>query len=93
MRPLSVPESSAASSIPSDTAELSALAESAARLREQVGRKVVGQTEVVDLLLTALFAGGHGLFVGVPGLAKTLLVSSLAAVSYTHLTLPTTPYV
>ena len=39
---------------------------------------MVGQDEVIDLLLVCLFAGGHGLFVGVPGLAKTLLVSSLA---------------
>ena len=40
----------------------------------------VGQDEVVDHLLTALFAGGHVLLVGVPGLAKTLLVSSIARV-------------
>jgi len=47
-------------------------------LLEQIERRVVGQREVVELLLIALFAGGHALFVGVPGLAKTLLVSSLA---------------
>ena len=41
---------------------------------------IVGQDEVVDQLLTALFANGHVLLVGVPGLAKTLLVSSLARV-------------
>jgi MoxR-like ATPase len=39
---------------------------------------VIGQRDVVELLLIALFAGGHALFVGVPGLAKTLLVSTLA---------------
>ncbi len=75
---LSVPDSSAAANVPSDPQELEALAEAAAALRDQVGRRVVGQQEVIDLLLTALFAGGHGLFVGVPGLAKTLLVSTLA---------------
>lgn len=75
---LSVPDSSAAANVPSDPQELEALAEAAAALRDQVGRRVVGQQQVVDLLLTALFAGGHGLFVGVPGLAKTLLVSTLA---------------
>ncbi len=45
---------------------------------EQVGRRIVGQKRVVDLLLTALFARGHCLFVGVPGLAKTLLVKTIA---------------
>jgi MoxR-like ATPase len=47
---------------------------------EQVKRKIVGQEEVVDLLLIALFARGHGLFVGVPGLAKTLLITTLGEV-------------
>ena len=44
------------------------------RLRE----RIIGQDEVVELLLIALFARGHGLFVGVPGLAKTLLITTLA---------------
>jgi MoxR-like ATPase len=48
------------------------------RLLEQIGRVIVGQRRVVDLMLTALFAQGHCLFVGVPGLAKTLLVSTTA---------------
>ncbi len=54
------------------------LAPSAAALRTAIGRTVVGQSEVVDLLLTALFSDGHCLFVGVPGLAKTLLVHTVA---------------
>jgi MoxR-like ATPase len=45
---------------------------------EQIGRAVVGQREVIDQLLIALFAQGHCLFVGVPGLGKTLLVKTLA---------------
>ena len=49
-----------------------------AHVLEQIGRRIVGQQEVVDLLLTSLFAGGHSLFVGVPGLAKTLLIQTLA---------------
>ena len=61
-----------------DTAALQALARSRERLVDQLHRRIVGQQGVIDLLLTCLFAGGHGLFVGVPGLAKTLLVSSLA---------------
>ncbi|PIE18588.1 MAG: AAA family ATPase [Proteobacteria bacterium] len=56
--------------------------EDVARAREevlaQVGRRIVGQKAVVDLLLTGLLARGHCLFVGVPGLAKTLLISSLS---------------
>jgi MoxR-like ATPase len=47
-------------------------------LKEELARVIVGQEEVVDLLILALLARGHGLFEGVPGLAKTLLVQSLA---------------
>ena len=46
----------------------------------ELRKVIVGQDEVVDHLLTALFANGHVLLVGVPGLAKTLLISSLARV-------------
>jgi MoxR-like ATPase len=48
------------------------------RLRREIGRVIVGQDKVVEELLTALFTGGHCLLVGVPGLAKTLLVSTVA---------------
>ncbi|MGD8413138.1 MAG: MoxR family ATPase [Candidatus Latescibacterota bacterium] len=47
-------------------------------LREEVSKVIVGQQEVIDQLLIALFAGGHCLLVGVPGLAKTLLISTVA---------------
>jgi MoxR-like ATPase len=47
------------------------------RLTEQLGRAIVGQKEVIDNVLLTIFCGGHGLIVGVPGLAKTLLVRSL----------------
>jgi len=47
-------------------------------IAQQIGKRIVGQQVVVDHLLTALFARGHCLFVGVPGLAKTLLISTLA---------------
>ena len=49
-------------------------------LRQELGKVVVGQTEVVDQLLMAIFSRGHCLLVGVPGLAKTLLVSTLARI-------------
>jgi MoxR-like ATPase len=50
------------------------------RILGELRKVIVGQDEVVDQLLIALFANGHVLLVGVPGLAKTLLVSSLARV-------------
>jgi MoxR-like ATPase len=50
------------------------------RILAELRKVIVGQDQVVDQLLTALFANGHVLLVGVPGLAKTLLVSSLARV-------------
>jgi MoxR-like ATPase len=50
------------------------------RILAEIHKVIVGQDQVVDQLLTALFANGHVLLVGVPGLAKTLLVSSLARV-------------
>ena len=48
------------------------------RVRGEVARAVVGQQEMVDRLLVGLLAGGHVLIEGVPGLAKTLAVKSLA---------------
>lgn len=45
-----------------------------------IGRKVIGQQNVVDQTLMAVLCGGHGLLVGVPGLAKTLLVDTLSTV-------------
>src|SRR6056297_592477 len=48
------------------------------RIRQQVGRIVVGQDEVIEQLLIAILARGHCLVEGVPGLAKTLMVKTLA---------------
>ena len=50
----------------------------AGRLRAEVQRRIVGQENVLDEILMALIAGGHALLVGVPGLAKTLMVRSLS---------------
>lgn len=68
-----------------DIAEMEAqairgLASAYARLREEIGKVIIGQDEVVDQLLIALFSRGHCLLVGVPGLAKTLLVSTVARI-------------
>jgi MoxR-like ATPase len=48
------------------------------RICDELGRVIVGQQRVIEELLIALFAGGHGLLVGVPGLAKTLMIRTLA---------------
>src|SRR6476660_9256924 len=50
------------------------------QLTSQIGRVIVGQSEVVEQLLMAMFSRGHCLLVGVPGLAKTLLVSTVARI-------------
>src|SRR3954466_2674859 len=51
-----------------------------ARLREELGRVIVGHQEVIHGILTCIFVGGHALLEGVPGLGKTLLVRTLAKV-------------
>ena len=61
-----------------DLAELEGLRSAHHQIREQIGRQIVGQDEVVDQLLIAVFARGHCILEGVPGLAKTLMVHSLA---------------
>ncbi|HUU30832.1 MAG TPA: AAA family ATPase, partial [Phycisphaerae bacterium] len=43
------------------------------RLVEEVGRRIIGQREVVDQMLATVFVRGHSLLVGVPGLAKTMM--------------------
>jgi len=55
-----------------------ALIAATARLRGEVARRIVGQQDVLDEIVMALLAGGHVLLVGVPGLAKTLMIRSVA---------------
>jgi MoxR-like ATPase len=54
------------------------------RIRNEIGKVIVGQTEVVENVLICLFAGGHALLEGVPGLGKTTLVRTLARVLDLH---------
>ncbi len=63
---------------PTDPSAVAALADAYRQLRREVGRVVVGQEEAVEGLVVALLARGHALLVGVPGLAKTLLIRTLA---------------
>src|SRR3954451_16714796 len=63
-----------------EVAAIAALTESYRTLRGEIGKVIIGQDDVVEELLTGLFARGHVLLIGVPGLAKTLLVSTLARI-------------
>ncbi|MFO0959758.1 MAG: aminotransferase class V-fold PLP-dependent enzyme [Isosphaeraceae bacterium] len=65
---------------PGDLAAAAELAESCRRLRAEIAKVIVGQQEVVEQLLVGLFARGHVLLIGVPGLAKTLLVRTVARI-------------
>src|SRR5690606_34397090 len=64
----------------SDVAALDALAARYQDLRSEIANVIVGQDEVVKTVLISLFSNGHSLLVGVPGLAKTLLVSTISEV-------------
>jgi MoxR-like ATPase len=61
-----------------DVRQLQRLVEAVTRLRTQVAQRIVGQEDVVDGILTAVLGGGHALLIGVPGLAKTLMVQTVA---------------
>ncbi|MBK6901282.1 MAG: AAA family ATPase [Saprospirales bacterium] len=64
----------------SDVEAVDALAQSYRDLKSEIGKVIVGQHEVVQAVIISLFSNGHSLLVGVPGLAKTLLVSTIAEV-------------
>ncbi len=61
-----------------DVQRIDQLRDAHAKLRAELARVIVGQTDVIDRLAICMFARGHALLMGVPGLAKTLLVSKLA---------------
>ncbi len=64
----------------SDVQAVDALSESYKELKKEIAKIIVGQDEVVKAVIISLFSNGHSLLVGVPGLAKTLLVSTIAEV-------------
>ncbi len=68
------------SSLPPEAQAVRDLAAAYGQMTQQIGRVIVGQQEVVEQLLLALFSRGHCLLVGVPGLAKTLLVRTVAQI-------------
>lgn len=61
-----------------DVAAVEKLIQSYDRIREELAKTIVGQEKVVEELLIAMFAGGHCILEGVPGLAKTMMISALA---------------
>lgn len=61
-----------------DTQKIKELSESIIKVKSEISKVIVGQTETVDELLISLFAKGHVLLIGVPGLAKTLLIRTLS---------------
>jgi MoxR-like ATPase len=63
-----------------DLALVRAMRANTDRIRREIAKVIVGQHDVVEQVLTVLVAGGHGLLVGMPGMAKTLLVSTIAKV-------------
>jgi MoxR-like ATPase len=65
---------------PSEAQAVKDLAAAYERMADQIGKVIIGQKAVVEQLLMALFSRGHCLLVGVPGLAKTLLVSTVARI-------------
>ena len=58
--------------------QITALLDKLSQVSDEVAKVIVGQQDVIDELLISILAGGHCLLEGVPGLAKTLMVSSLA---------------
>ncbi|MFZ4477933.1 MAG: AAA family ATPase [Saprospiraceae bacterium] len=68
------------SNFKSDVEAVDALAQTYQTLSAEIGKVIVGQDDVVRAVIISLFSNGHSLLVGVPGLAKTLLVSTIAEV-------------
>lgn len=64
----------------SDVAAIQRLVDRHAELKAEIGKIIVGQSEVVDQILISIFTGGHSLLIGVPGLAKTLMVQTVAQI-------------
>ena len=60
--------------------EIETLGDKLAQARSSINQRFIGQTKVVDLTLTAMLCGGHGLLIGLPGLGKTRLVDTLSTV-------------
>ena len=65
-------------------ARIESVEEKLAEAKGSITRRFIGQEQVVDLTLSALLCGGHGLLIGLPGLGKTRLVDTLSTVMGLH---------
>ena len=65
---------------PTDAETVDQIITGYSRIKSELGKTIIGQEEVIDEILISLFAGGHVLITGAPGLAKTLLVKSIAEI-------------
>src|SRR6188472_249298 len=62
----------------SEVQAVDAMAASYKKLKDEIGKVIVGQDKVIEAVMISIFCDGHALLMGVPGLAKTLMVSTLA---------------
>ena len=62
----------------SDVAAINNLVQKRLKLKKEIAKVIVGQDDVVDQILLSIFSGGHALLIGVPGLAKTLMVNTIS---------------
>lgn len=62
----------------SDVAEINKLVQKRKELKKEIAKIIVGQEEVIDQIVLSIFSGGHALLIGVPGLAKTLMVNTIS---------------
>ena len=64
----------------SDVLAVEQLVKKHAQLKKEISKIIIGQEAVIDQILLSVFAGGHALLIGVPGLAKTLMVNTISEV-------------
>ncbi len=77
----------------SDVEAIQVLAEARGRILGEMRKVIVGQDRVIDELMMAILADGHSILIGVPGLAKTLMVSTLASSLHTWAARSLNPFV
>src|SRR6266403_360132 len=78
--PIPAPAAPTSAAFEADRETVERLASGRARIEAELSKVIVGQKDVIEQILIALFAGGHCLITGAPGLAKTLLVKSIAQI-------------
>ena len=64
----------------SDVTNLNLFSEKYKSLKSEINKVIVGQDDIIDQVLISIFSGGHALLIGVPGLAKTLMINTIAKV-------------